>query len=58
MKIKESLPFDVCQNCDKFILKTNVETIFVNGRAEKVINVYCKREKQCKCQKKGDEKIG
>ena len=55
MKIKESLPFDVCQNCDKFILKTNVETIFVNGRTEKVINVYCKREKQCKCQKKGDK---
>lgn len=47
MKIIESLPFDVCQHCDMFVLKTNEETIFVNGNTERVITVRCKHSRKC-----------
>ena len=49
MDIRKCLPFDCCENCEKFILKVNEQAIFTEDRRiENVIGIHCKNEKICK----------
>lgn len=49
MRIKKSLPYDFCDTCDQFILKTDETMTFSGavGVTERVITVYCKNAGKC-----------
>lgn len=49
MEIEKQLPFDICENCDEFILETEQKTLWYgDGGSHLVLTVSCKNEEKCK----------
>jgi len=49
MEIRQSLPFQCCEDCKDFILNVEEQTIFGDGRiAMRILYVSCKNENLCR----------
>ena len=49
MTINKDLPFDLCENCDQFVLDVNEQVLFGDGQfLTRTLNVGCKNAWLCK----------
>ena len=57
MKIIQSLPFDVCENCTEFVMDVKEQTYFSSCESQRIITVKCKHERKCKELKENLKKM-
>ena len=59
MVIEKRLPFDLCENCQEFILDVNQQYIFYgDGGSHLVLTVECRNAEKCRQLKKNLERTG
>ena len=58
MIIEKDLPFECCENCEQFIVRTNERVFYTDTTSHRVLTVSCKNEWLCKQLKDKLEKDG